>query len=405
MLLASALMAGAGSAFADSEVWVRVLPNDLKSADKVVIVDLTTKVAMGNDPDEGNPPYSVTVKLNDRNDRITDEALGDTVQWTVETQGSDNDRKLKFAAADGKYLNLINDDNGLRVGADGVNAFNFIVDEGNKRSTFLHAVVNDTSRVVGLYSMFGFSNNWRTKTSIDDQIKSTVTAFFRKSDPGKNDVILTFKNANGEENYNYEADLANGANSFAAPTLEGAPKGAVINYYSSNDKVADVDITSGAITLKRRGTTDITVVYRGDNKNNYALVTYTLRVDDANDPNGTSAHPFTVSEAIQYAKDGKGSVGYNYFVKGIVCKVDSTNNGAAGGISIPGLTNNSVEGTLTYWLSDNGVMKDSLRVSTGRGLNWSDLTVDSIGRPSELFYWQQLYLHQQQQEEERGGGD
>lgn len=53
MLLASALMAGAGSAFADSEVWVRVLPNDLKSADKVVIVDLTTKVAMGNDPDEG----------------------------------------------------------------------------------------------------------------------------------------------------------------------------------------------------------------------------------------------------------------------------------------------------------------------------------------------------------------
>lgn len=137
MLLASALMAGAGSAFADSEVWVRVLPNDLKFADKVVIVDLTTKVAMGNDPDEGNPPYSVTVK-------------------------------------------------------------------------------------------------------------------------------------------------------------------------PSNDKVADVDITSGAITLKRRGTTDITVVYRGDNKNNYALVTYTLRVDDANDPNGTSAHPFTVSEAIQYAKDGKG---------------------------------------------------------------------------------------------------
>lgn len=148
--------------------------------------------------------------------------------------------------------------------------------------------------------------------------------------------------------------------------MEGAPKGAVINYYSSNDKVADVDITSGAITLKRRGTTDITVVYRGDNKNNYALVTYTLRVDDANDPNGTSAHPFTVSEAIQYAKDGKGSVGYNYFVKGIVCKVDSANNGAAGGISIPGLTNNSVEGTLTYWLSDNGVMKDSLKVSNTR---------------------------------------
>lgn len=307
----------------------------------------------------------MTVKLNDRNDRITDEALGDTVQWTVETQGSDNDRKLKFAAADGKYLNLINDDNGLRVGADGVNAFNFIVDEGNKRASFLHAVANDTSRVVGLYSMFGFSNNWRTKTSIDDQIKSTVTAFFRKSDPGKNDVELTFVNANGEEDYNYETDYNNGAYNFTAPTLKGLPEGATVTYFSSNEKVATVRPTTGVVVLQRRGTTDITVVYQGDDKNNYALATYTLRVDDTEETTGTSAHPFTVAEAIQYAKNGYGSAGYNYFVKGIVCKVDSANNGAAGGFSIPGLTGNSVEGTLTYYISDNGVMKDSLKVSTG----------------------------------------
>ena len=91
-----------------------------------------------------------------------------------------------------------------------------------------------------------------------------------------------------------------------------------------------------------------------------------------------------MAEAIQYAKDGNGSAGYNYFVKGIVCKVDSANNGAAGGISIPGLTGNSVEGTLTYYISDNGVMKDSLKVSTGRGLNWSDLTVDSISIGDEV---------------------
>jgi len=49
MLLTFALLAGVGSASADNEVWVRVLPQDLKSADKVVIVDLTSKVAMGNE--------------------------------------------------------------------------------------------------------------------------------------------------------------------------------------------------------------------------------------------------------------------------------------------------------------------------------------------------------------------
>ncbi len=69
MLLAFALLAGAGSAKADSEVWIKALPADLKTGDKVVIVDVTTKMAMGNDPDEGKTPYPASIKLNDRNDR------------------------------------------------------------------------------------------------------------------------------------------------------------------------------------------------------------------------------------------------------------------------------------------------------------------------------------------------
>ena len=310
--------------------------------------------------------------------------MGDTVQWTLTITGSGDNRKYQFKTDNTHYLNVINKDNGLRVGGDGVNTFNTIQDEGNKRAWFLHTVVNDTSRVMGMYSMMSISNNWRTKTAIDDQIKGTVTAIFRKSDPSKNDVVLSFLNANSEEDYNYETDLKNGAGNFTAPTLTGLPAGGKVTYFSTNERVAKVNASTGAITLVRRGTTDITAVYKGDSKNNYALATYTLRVDDGNDLSGTSDHPFTVGEAIQYAKDGNGSVSYNYFVKGIICKVEKSNYGAAGGVSIPGLTDSSVEGTLTYWISDSGVMKDSLKVSTGRGLNWGDLTADSISVGDEV---------------------
>ena len=384
MLLAFALLAGAVSAWADGgEVWIKTLPKDLQNNDQVVIVDLTKKLAVINNPDEGSAPPAASIKLNDRLDRIAEDAVGDTVKWTVEVQGSGDNRTYKFKTGK-KYLTVINKDNGLSVGGDGEKSFKTVQDDGNKRAQFFYTVVKDTTRIMGMYSMMSISNNWRTKMSIDDQIKGTVTAIFRKSDPTKNDVVLSFLNGNGEEEYNYETDLKNGANNFVAPTLTGLPSGATAQYFSTNEKVAKVDASTGKITLLRRGTTDITVVYQGDTKNNYALATYTLRVDDGNDTSGTSDYPFTVGEAIQYAKDGNGSVGYNYFVKGIICKVESSNYGAAGGVSIPGLTDSSVEGTLTYWISDSGVMKDSLKVSTGRGLNWGDLTADSISVGDEV---------------------
>ena len=384
MLMAFALLAGTVSAWADGEVWIKTLPDDLKTGDKVVIVDLTKKLALINNPEEGSAPPAASIKLNDRLDRIAEDAVGDTVQWTVTVTGSGDDRTYQFKIDDTHYLNVINKDNGLRVGGDGEKSFKTVQDEGNKRAKFLYTVVNDTNRVVGMYSMMSISNNWRTKTAIDDQIKGTVTAFFRKSDPGKNDVVLSFLNANSEEDYNYETDLKNGSTNFTAPTLTGLPSGAKATFFSTNERVAKVDATTGAITLVHRGTTDITAVYKGDSKNNYALATYTLRIDDGNDFSGTSDHPFTVGEAIQYVKDGNGSVSYNYFVKGIICKVEKSNYGAAGGVSIPGLTDSSVEGTLTYWISDSGVMKDSLKVSTGRGLNWGDLTADSISVGDEV---------------------
>ena len=80
MLLAFALLTGAVSAWADGgEVWIKTLPKDLQNNDQVVIVDLTKKLAVINNPDEGSAPPAASIKLNDRLDRIAEDAVGDTV--------------------------------------------------------------------------------------------------------------------------------------------------------------------------------------------------------------------------------------------------------------------------------------------------------------------------------------
>ena len=97
MLLAFALLAGSGSAWADGgEVWIKTLPGDLQTGDKVVIVDVTTKNAIGNDPDEDESPYPASIKLNDHKDRIDEEAVGDTVKWTVTVLGSGDERSSDY---------------------------------------------------------------------------------------------------------------------------------------------------------------------------------------------------------------------------------------------------------------------------------------------------------------------
>ena len=40
----------------DGEVWIKTLPDDMKSGDKVVIVDLTKKLALANNPEECYAP-------------------------------------------------------------------------------------------------------------------------------------------------------------------------------------------------------------------------------------------------------------------------------------------------------------------------------------------------------------
>ena len=82
----------------------------------------------------------------------------------------------------------------------------------------------------------------------------------------------------------YSADIAEGANSFTAPSLTANPTAAAseVVYSSSNTSVATVDASTGAVTLVAKGNTTITAAISGSETYQNASATYTLSVVDAN---------------------------------------------------------------------------------------------------------------------------
>lgn len=62
--------------------------------------------------------------------------------------------------------------------------------------------------------------------------------------------------------------------------LTTEPGGLTVTYTSSNEDVAKVNSSTGAITLVGEGTTTITATFKGDEKYNSAEATYTLTVDN-----------------------------------------------------------------------------------------------------------------------------
>jgi len=349
LLLLCALIVGSGTSWA-ADKWVKTDPADLKTGDVVVIVDQTSARAMSNDNGTSSAPAATEVTLNDDKSEITSSVAGN-LQWVVTV--TDGSYQFEEAGTE-KYLYCTNTNNGVRVGTNENNAFTIKHDDA-ENADFLYNTA--TSRYLGVYN----SQDWRCYTSINSNIKTTVTAFYKKTsdvDPGKTDVTLSFpKDA-------YTADIAVGATSFTAPTATATPAVTGITYSSSNEAVATVNETTGAVTLVKKGTTTITASFAGNNTYNPAEASYTLTVTNSNANDGTEAKPFTVEEAIDFitAKEyGEG----NYYVKGIISSISSSS-------VISG-------GYLTYCISDDGTETNQLKVYKGKNLDNEEFTsVDDI---------------------------
>ena len=160
LLLTTLLCAVFTPMWADS--WEETAITDLTSGDVVAIVDKTSSNAMPNDKGSGSAPTVTSVTLS--NGKITS-TVGDNLQWIITVDNG----SYKFQKADSgtDYLYVYSNNNGVRVGTNANNVFTM-------ESGFLKNTA--TSRYVGVYN----NQDWRSYTTIHDNIKNTVIAFYKK---------------------------------------------------------------------------------------------------------------------------------------------------------------------------------------------------------------------------------
>jgi len=179
-------MTAATGAWAQSATWTLTAYGDLQTGDLVVIVDKTSERAMSNDNGTSNPPSAVEVTLSSDKNSLSD-APADNLKWVVERDG--DNYKFRKAGSDAHYLYNINSNNGVRVGTN--NANQYVFENGGENDVpFMKNTSN--SRYIGVYD----NSNWRCYTSINNNIKNTVTAFYTKqaaSSPAPAGYTVTMK--------------------------------------------------------------------------------------------------------------------------------------------------------------------------------------------------------------------
>lgn len=422
-----ALFIGVSTTYAQTYTkWKRVQGElTLNTDDKVVIVDLTTSSAMKNNPayEEGatvskESPSAMKVTLKEELDRLTSE-FGDTLVWTADR--TDGLYQFKFQNSEGNTRYLFDSDQNLRVGFvsnDNASKRKFDIEMGllhrqNEVDENVYKHFHVGLKVVSGIQAMMKGNSWElmadsinaaneTERLINKEIAATNLAFFKKVETALPDPTLHFPG------HDYEADVKDG--SFTSPVaVVDEDANATITYWSGNEDLATVDPTTGVVTLKKRGTVRIYAqVDETDSYDNY-LTSYVLRIDDTtNNVKGCRTNPFTVAEAIAYAKEDhadEAADGVCYFVKGIVSSVGGAMSGMEGmedmmemmsgmmegmegmeGFDMSAMMGmfmgEQEEGAVTYAISDNGVNRDSLSINNGRGVLFENMltsiTADSL---------------------------
>ena len=152
--------------------------------------------------------------------------------------------------------------------------------------------------------------------------------------------------------------------SFATPTLTN-PHDLTVSYASSDETIATVDGSSGAVTiLNKTGITTITASFAGDASYEAGTASYKIFVSEHN---GTSASPFTVAEATSFITNTLYDGETHYYVSGIVSQT----------------SNNISSGKNSYYISDDGSKTNQLQVYQGKDLENADFTVSTLVKVGE----------------------
>ena len=179
LLCILAMLCG-GSMWADVTKWVKTDPTSLTTGDVVVIVDQTSGCAL--EANGSSAPKATSVSLNSDKSEITSGVI-DAMQLTVAigtTKVNEVDTRSYQFSFGTDYLYCTTSNNGVRVGSNDNNNFIWVSDADNSNSTEPFLINTATSRYLGVYYNNNNPQDWRCYTSINNNIKATVTALYKK---------------------------------------------------------------------------------------------------------------------------------------------------------------------------------------------------------------------------------
>lgn len=236
---------------------------DIQASDVVVI---TMKIgdeyyAMSNDKGTSAAPSAVTVEVKDN--AISNPA--ENLKWNI---SSSNGAYVIHPDGDAsKVLYTTDDNNRVRVGTqDGAS---WVLDAALDNA-YLKYNTDAFDRNLGVYN----SSDWRAyKKTADGAAHANIAGqeicFFAYCD-SRTPQSLSFPKSS------YEAELGG---TFNAPSVEGVKTS--VKYSSSNEAVATVNESTGAVTLVAAGTTTITAKAEASATYKAGTASYTLTVTSA----------------------------------------------------------------------------------------------------------------------------
>lgn len=253
---------------AEKPVIVKYNLTNLGSISASDVVVITMKIgdeyyAMSNDKGTNAAPEAVLVEVTDNAISNPDENL----KWNITS--SNGAYVINPDGDASKVLYATDTNNGARVGnKDGAS---WVLDAALDNA-YLKYNTDAFDRNLGVYN----SSDWRTykKASTDpatahSNIAGQQVCFFAYSD-SRTPQNLSFPKSS------YEAELGE---TFNAPSVEGVKTS--VKYSSSNEAVATVNESTGAVTLVAAGTTTITAKAEASATYKAGTASYTLTVTSA----------------------------------------------------------------------------------------------------------------------------
>ena len=154
--------------------WIKTDLTALTPTDQFVIVDLTSKTAMSNDKGTADAPVATAITLSDDGTELTGE-IADNLKWNV-TATTDGAYTFYPNGKTDSWLYTTDKNNGVRVGGTNENkTFKPYSSDG-----YVGLQNVGTSRYIGVYS----NQDWRCYTSVNNNIKATSIAYFKRVSAG-----------------------------------------------------------------------------------------------------------------------------------------------------------------------------------------------------------------------------